>query len=160
MTAWIAEWLQWWAGYYADHTSVSGALRFLHLAGIVVGGGTALAADRLILAAGAAADRRDRVLATLSDAHRVVVPCLVGIGLTGFLMFAADAEAFLASSTYRLKMATVVLLAANGGALVQVERRVRAAGAPSAWSWLQWVARASTALWLGLLLLGVLLSFA
>jgi hypothetical protein len=154
---WFAEWLQWWSGYYADHSAVSGAIRYLHLTGIVVGGGTALAADRLILTAPVA--DRARVLAAIAEAHRAVVPSLVGIAATGALMFAADTETFLASTTFAVKIAAVGLLAINGGALTWAERQATTAGPARAWARLRATAGASTALWLGILLLGVLLTF-
>ena len=43
--------LTWWSAMYSDHQAVSVIVRFLHLAGILVGGGTALVADRHLLAA-------------------------------------------------------------------------------------------------------------
>ena len=33
--------LTWWSAMYTDHQAVSVTVRFLHLAGILVGGGTA-----------------------------------------------------------------------------------------------------------------------
>ena len=38
-----------WAAAYDTHRMLSVSVRYLHLAGLVVGGGTALAADRRIL---------------------------------------------------------------------------------------------------------------
>ena len=52
-----------WAAFYGDHRMVSVTVRFLHLAAIVVGGGSALAADRRTLrrsARASCATRRSR----------------------------------------------------------------------------------------------------
>ena len=52
--------LTWWSALYSDHQAVSVTVRFLHLAGLLVGGGTALVADRHLLAPSAAMPRRAR----------------------------------------------------------------------------------------------------
>src|SRR5690242_7371313 len=39
----------WWSAYYSDHQMVSLVIRYLHLAALMVGGGTALAIDRVVL---------------------------------------------------------------------------------------------------------------
>jgi uncharacterized membrane protein len=152
--------MNWWTVFYGDHTAVSGTIRYLHLAGIMIGGGTALAADRLVIGARATAEGRARVLLALQEAHRVVLPSLAAVGVTGVLMFAADTETFLASRTFAVKLAGVLLLVVNGGALVSAERGIRRAGTERSWVRLSAVARISTALWLLVLMLGVLLAFA
>ena len=38
-----------WARLYADHKAVSGGVTYVHLAGILLGGGLALSADRIVL---------------------------------------------------------------------------------------------------------------
>jgi hypothetical protein len=159
MTGWVAEGLTAWAAYYGNHAAVSGAVRFLHLAGVMVGGGTSLALDRQILAAGADHERRQRTLAWLAEAHRVVVPGLAVAGLTGSLMVAADPDTFLSSRTFAVKVAALVLLGANGDALRRVEQQAHLPGAARAWSRLRGTAVISTALWLLILLLGVWLGF-
>jgi hypothetical protein len=160
MTAWLAEMCSGWSAFYGNHTSVAGAIRFLHLAGLVVGGGTALAADRLILSARKTADGRARILVTLAEAHRVVLPSLALVGLSGVLMFAADVQTFMASSTYFAKMATVAVLFANGGALQHSEKSIRTTGSERSWRQLTMTAWVSSSAWLLALLLGVWLSFA
>ena len=56
---------------------VSVTIHYLHLAGLVVGGGTALAADRQILkAARSGPTERSATVAALHASHRVVVPAL------------------------------------------------------------------------------------
>lgn len=160
MGTWLADICAGWSAYYGDHSSVAGAIRFLHLAGLMIGGGTALTADRLVLAARASAGGRQRILTTLGEAHRVVLPSLALVGITGALMFAADVETFMASKTYAAKMMTVAALFANGGLLQQAEQRIRRTGSERAWQALALAAWLSSGAWLLALLLGVWLSFA
>ena len=96
---------------YSDHHAVSVTVRFLHLAGLLVGGGTALVADRHLLAAvrGDIARRQTR-LALAGASHRVVVPALALMAVTGMLMAAADLETFLNSRLFWTKMLIVGLL--------------------------------------------------
>lgn len=160
MTASVPEILMSWSAFYGDHQWVSGLTRYLHLAAVVVGGGTALAADRLVWRETRSAEGRARVLSALEDAHRVVIPALVVAGLTGVLMFAADAETFLASRAYAAKILAIVVLAANGGVLQRAEQTIRRTGAERAWGWLRLAGAASTVLWFLVLFLGVSLAFA
>ena len=90
----ITSVLSWWSSAYADHRAISVAIRFLHIAGLVVAGGTAIATDRTILLAAADATRRPAALVTLSRSHYTVVPALALIVATGVLMTAADTATF------------------------------------------------------------------
>ena len=149
-----------WSVYYGNHTAVAGALQFLHLAGVVVGGGTALAADRLVLLRSTSAADRERVLATLADAHGVVLLALAVVVASGALMFLADTETFLASSTYAAKMLGVVVLGANGAGLRHAEQQIARSGAERWWRRLRLTAAISSCAWLAVLLLGVWLAYA
>jgi hypothetical protein len=149
--------LSWWASAYSDHRAISVAIRFLHIAGLVVAGGTAIATDRTILLAAADATRRSAALATLSKSHYTVVPALVLIVATGVLMTASDTATFFASPVYWTKQAFVVLLLANGYGLVVAERLARQG---KAWTRLAIGSAASLFVWLLLLLLGTLLTVA
>ena len=51
LPAFLASTIESWSGFYDSHRMVSVTVHYLHLAGLVVGGGTALAADRQILKA-------------------------------------------------------------------------------------------------------------
>lgn len=150
-----------WAAQYADSPALATAVAFLHLAGVLVGGGTALAADRATLrAVRADAAARARLLDDLAQTHR---PVLLGLGVaaaSGLLLLAADLEAYLGSALYWAKMALVLVLLANGAVLTRAERSLRAAGAGAvpdhpAWRALGRTAHASRALWLLTLLAGV-----
>jgi hypothetical protein len=149
--------LSWWSSVYADHRAISVAIRFLHIAGLVVAGGTAIATDRTILLAAANATRRPAALITLSRSHYTVVPALVLIVATGVLMTAADTATFFASPVYWTKQAFVVLLFANGYGLVVAERLTKQ-GKP--WTRLAIGSAASLLFWFVLLLLGTWLTVA
>jgi len=160
LPAFLTPAIESWSDFYGHHQVVSVAVRFLHLAGLMVGGGTALAADRQVLAAARSAPtERSTVMATLGGSHRVVVPGLAVVVLTGLLMALADTETFLPSRLFWSKMGLVGLLVLNGLGLLAAERAA-SGGRPKAWRWLSLTAAASLFLWLATLLAGVWLTVA
>jgi hypothetical protein len=156
----FASAVDWWSGLYGDHPLASVAVRYLHLAGIVVGGGAALAADRRTLRAlRLGEEARRTALAELASAHRVVVPALAVVVASGALMVTADRELFFASRLYWSKMGLFALLLLNGAGMVAAERSARRA-APGAWTRLGAASAASVLLWLAVLFAGVWLTVA
>ncbi len=148
-----------WSLYYADHRLISIGITFLHLAGVLVGGGAAITLDRTVLrAARAGRHLRQDVLASLAASHRTVVPALSVVVTTGLLMAAADRETFLSSRVFYVKMGLVALLVLNGGLLLVGERRAQAS--ESGWRLLTVVSSASLVLWLVTLLAGTWLQVA
>jgi hypothetical protein len=151
----------WWSSYYGNHQLASVTVRFLHLAGLVMGGGTGLFADRQVLGAiRVGSQEREAVLATLSRAHAHVISWIVVVGSTGVLMTAADTSTFLASKLYWFKMGLVALLVANGVAMFFAERRSRQLGVDAGWPRLVAISTMSAVLWLTTLFLGTLLTVA
>jgi hypothetical protein len=148
-----------WAAFYGDHRVVSVSIRFLHLAAIVVGGGSAIAADRRALSAIGSAERRDAAVAELAGAHRVVVPSLAFVVATGVLMALSDRDVFFASPVYWTKLGLFVLLLANGGLLLAGERAF-VAGRPAGAGLLRAGSALSLLLWLAVLFAGVWLTVA
>jgi uncharacterized membrane protein len=149
-----------WAAFYDAHKLVSVAVRYLHLAGLLVGGGTALATDRHVLrAARSGPSERATSLAALDASHRIVVPALALVAFTGLLMTASDLPTFLGSRIYWSKMGLVTLLLLNGVGLLVAERAV-SRGRVRGWLWLGVVSGASLCLWLVILLMGVWLTAA
>jgi hypothetical protein len=142
---------------YADSATLRTAITFAHIAGLLGGGGCAIAADRAILAATRLdAAAQQHVLGDLAGIHRVV---LIGLGImivSGLLLLAGDAETYLYSRVYWTKMAMVVLLLINGLRLVRAEHAAEAGGA-RAWSHLRLVSIASLALWFLITLMGAAL---
>lgn len=150
-----------WSAYYSDHQLVSVAIRYLHIAGTVVGGGQALAVDRDLLAQFRhASDTRQSTLARLRGSHRIVVPALALVALTGLLMTAADLDTFLDSNLYRFKIAFVILLGINGGLLLAAETALARREGDAAWRRLALASGASMLLWLVTLFTGVWLTVA
>jgi hypothetical protein len=160
LPAFVASAVESWADFYGHHQLVSVAVRYLHLAGLVVGGGTALAADRQILrAARSGPSARSGIVAALDASHRVVVPALAVVVTTGLLMTASDTETFFASRLYWSKMGLVGLLLLNGLGLLAAERAI-AGERPKGWLWLGLTSAASLVLWLTILFFGVWLTAA
>ena len=152
--------LESWSDFYGHHQVVSVTVRYLHLAGILVGGGTALVADRRTLGA-ARADEAERARhgVDLAAAHRVVVPALAVVAATGLLMVASDTDTFFNSRLYWSKMGLVGLLLLNGFGLRAAGRAI-AGERPKGWRWLGLTSAASLVLWLTILFFGVWLTVA
>jgi hypothetical protein len=156
----IAEFVKPWARYYSRSDLAQTALMFSHLAGVLGGGGLAIAADRALWKARAATgETRSRLLAELSGTHR---PVLIGLGIaivSGVLMLAADVETYLPSPIFWGKMAALVLLLANGALLRTIEQRAQRAPATmdAAWPRLSLASRFSYVLWFAVVLGGVML---
>ena len=116
-----------WVSIYANQACCAPAVSFLHIAGLVGGGGCAIAADLATITA-----VRDGVVSA-SDAtapakrtHRIVVLGLVAPrGQRPVAASRADVETFLYSRIFWLKMGLMVLLISNGLAVVRGERRVQ-----------------------------------
>ena len=156
----LASAVQSWADFYGHHQWVSVTVRYLHLGGLLVGGGTALAADRQVLMAKRSEpSARSAAIATIDGSHRVVVPALAVVVMSGLLMTASDAGTFFGSRLYWTKMGLVGLLLLNGVGLLAAERSV-AAERPKGWQWLCATSAASLVLWFSILLAGVWLTVA
>jgi hypothetical protein len=146
-----------WSSIYGNSNLLSGGILFLHLAGLLVGGGAALAADRRLLRA-RTPGARESCLAELPQVHRIVVPALIVMVLSGILMALADLEVFLESKVFYLKLSVVVLLAANGLVLRRLEGRAITSGGRQGWGSLRLTATLSGILWLAIVALGVWLT--
>src|SRR6266571_2127746 len=126
----VSQLLAGWARLYG-HTPVSATVTYLHLVGILVGGGVAVAADRasLRLSPETLPDWRTE-LDRLAAVHRWVV--------------------------FWTKMGLVALLIGNGYARLRTEIALRQ-GSLAAWSWFRRTSTASLVLWFLVLLAGTLL---
>ncbi len=149
-----------WARLYADSKLVSTAVTFTHLGGLLLGGGFAIAADRMTLRRAPGDPSTQR--AHLAELHAIHRPVLAGLTLTflsGFLLLAADLKTFLPAPLFWVKMGVVALLLANGAMLQRAETALRrGTGEPGAgWRRLKQTAWASLGLWFGSVLLGTAL---
>jgi hypothetical protein len=152
--------VQTWADFYAHHKSVSAAVIWAHLSALVLGGGAAIASDRMVLGLGDAdTDERRRRLRDFSRTHRVVIGALTVSVLTGASLLLSDVKTFLVSPVYWTKMGLILLLLINGYSLLRMERGLGADPSPTnrLWKRFAYGAAASIALWLSTTLAGVIL---
>ena len=153
----LSKALETWAAFYADYGFVRTTVGFLHVGGLVLGGGCAIAADRMTLIGvrRKPAERR-ALLQDLRRTHRVVVAGLACVIVSGFLLFAADTGTFLNSILFWIKMGLFALLMANGLLLLRAERAA-ALDDVRGWSMLTATSIMSIALWFLITLLGAAL---
>ncbi|MBI5601634.1 MAG: hypothetical protein HY944_08725 [Gemmatimonadetes bacterium] len=150
-----------WARFYSKSTPAQNLILFAHLAGLLGGGGLAIAADRAVWKARAAADDvRARLLADVAAVHRPVLTGLAFAVLSGALMTAADLETYLTSPVWWVKIGAVALLLANGAWLRSIERAAMRAPSvpPAAWAKFTRSSRLSLTLWFVVVFVGVALS--
>jgi len=133
-----------WAHLFNNNHAVNTAVTFAHFAGVLIGGGMALAADRAAF----------RPVPQPADprVHRWVAVALVVIFVSGILMMLADLDTYLTSWAFWIKMGLVVVLLGNGYA------RIRAEAHPAGGRWLRRTSAVSAALWLTILLAGTILT--
>ena len=143
----LKDLLDTWSSLYSNHAVLRTSLEFLHVGGLVAGGGCAVAADRMTLMASRDdAGGRTLRLTLLKGIHRVVLAGLAVVIVSGVLMFGADVDTFLTSTVFWMKMGLLTLLMANGAVLVRAERQAER-GDQTAWTRLTYTATASLALW-------------
>ncbi|HEX4601525.1 MAG TPA: hypothetical protein VH116_09070 [Gemmatimonadales bacterium] len=146
-----------WAHLYRHTTVVSTTVTYLHLAGILLGGGLAVATDRasLRLSPGTRPDWSQE-LVRLAGVHRFVLAGLAIIFASGILMALAELETFATSAVFWTKMGLVALLLANGYGRVRAETALGQGGL-AAWRRFRLTSITSLALWFLILLAGTLL---
>lgn len=144
---WGSHIIETWASVYANSSTIRTLLGFAHVAGLIVGGGSAIAADRGVLrAVRRAPSELSAHLTTIRNAHSIVIASLAVVMTSGLLLAAADTETFLHSTLFWLKMGLVALLIVNGAFMRQAERA--ASGARPRWTPLAIASGASLTLWL------------
>lgn len=132
-----------WAHLYNNSNAVSNAVMYLHLAGMLVGGGFAIVADRDAFRSPPARDDFGQV-------HKWVVGGLAAVFASGILMMLADMNTYLTSTVFWVKMGLIALLLGNGYARVRAE----AAAGP----WLRRTSAVSVVLWLAVLLASTIMN--
>jgi len=136
-----------WASLYANHPALRTGIDFMHVGGLLAGGGCAVTADlATIRVARESPVARATHLQVLQRTHLLVVSGLGALVFSGLLQFTADLETFLHSRVFWLKMGLFALLLANGGLVLRGERQV-IRGEPGAWTRLHYAAVASLVLW-------------
>jgi hypothetical protein len=147
-----------WASLYGNSKVVATGVTYGHLAALLVGGGTAVDADRQILRAHAGeAPERAACMARVPTVHRTVVVSLGFVIVTGILLFLSDVETFAGSKVFWAKMVTVALLMTNGMLLLRSETAVATDDSARNWARLRRASVLSLVMWAIVLLLGTLL---
>jgi hypothetical protein len=146
-----------WAQLYSDQKMVSAGVTYVHLAGILLGGGLAVASDRASLQLDPDSSVNvSQQLDQLYQVHRLVVLGLAITIASGLLMLLADLQTFLPSILYWTKMSLVVLLLGNGYVRLRAERALREGR--EAWTLFRRTSVASLGLWFLILLAGAFLT--
>jgi len=151
----VSQILARWAHLYG-HTPVRATVTYLHLVGILVGGGVAVAADRASLRLSPATPHWSEELARLASVHRWVVGGLALIFASGLLMMFAELGSLATSGVFWTKMGLIALLLGNGYLRMRAETALRQ-GLGSGWSRFRRASVASLVLWFVILLSGTLL---
>ena len=152
-----------WAGYYADHTWLSTAITYSHIAALLWGGGRAVTADLMTLRSrGLNEFRAEGHLKFLKASHRDVLMGLTVAAISGVLMFTSDFKHFVNAPIYWAKMSSVAILLGNGVFLTRAERGLDVGGgtAEAAFAPARRHAAVSLFFWFGTTLLGLLVSTA
>jgi hypothetical protein len=100
--------ISWWSAVYASHAALKTGIEFVHIAGLVAGGGAAITADLATITAARAKSATLAVqLQMLKRTHPIVIVGLSALFISGLLLFAADVDTFWTSRMFWLKMALV-----------------------------------------------------
>lgn len=104
MPAFVPAAVSWWAALYGGSAVLRTLVAFVHIAGIVGGGGAAVVADRATLRAtrkGSLAGRQQ--IDAIHGTHRIVLIGLTAVIVSGLLLFAADVETYAPSRVFWIK---------------------------------------------------------
>src|SRR5262245_38833636 len=125
-----------WADFYGDSKATETFITTLHVGGLLLAGGLAIATDRATLRALALpAIERASHLRELAAVHRWVLTGLTLIALSGVALVTADIETFWASKVYWVKMGLVVVLLYNGYAMTRTEQQLARDASDTAPGW-------------------------
>jgi hypothetical protein len=143
----LSHLIQSWVSLYANHAALRTGIEFMHIGGLVAGGGCAITVDlATITAVREGPASRAGQLHLLTWTHRIVVLGLFALAISGLVLFGADVQTFLYSRIFWLKMGLMMLLLVNGLLVLRGERQVQR-GEPDAWARLHTAAVASLVLW-------------
>ena len=147
-----------WNDFYSHSKPAETVVQYLHIGGLVLAGGLAIAADRGTLRAMriAAADR-SHYTRELGAVHRWVLTGLTIVVLSGLALLASDIESFFGSWIFWTKMGLVLLLLLNGLQMTRIEAALRADANDASPNWLRLrrTAIASLVLWFIITAFGV-----
>lgn len=149
-----------WNDFYSHSKPAETVVQYLHIGGLLMAGGLAIAADRGTLRAMriAAADR-SHYTRELAAVHRWVLTGLTVVVLSGLALLASDIESFFGSWIFWTKMGFVLLLLLNGLQMTRIEAALQrdAGEASPQWARLRRTALTSLVLWFVIAAFGVAL---
>lgn len=150
-----------WNEFYSHSKTAATVVIFLHVGGLLLAGGLAIAADRTTLRAlRTPVGERTQFLRELGAVHRWVLTGLTIVVISGVLLLTADIETFFASWIYWTKMAFVVVLLTNGWMMTRTEASLRRDATETSphWRSLHRTAVTSVTLWFVIAAFGVALA--
>ena len=150
-----------WNEFYSHSKMAATVVIFLHVGGLLLAGGLAIASDRSTLRAlRASVAERPQFLRELGAVHKWVLTGLTVVVISGVLLLTADIETFVGSWIYWTKMALVALLLINGWMMTRTEASLKgdASEASPHWRSLHRAAVTSVTLWFVIAAFGVALA--
>lgn len=156
----LVDLLQPWSDYYGHSKLAETIVLLLHVGGLLLGGGIAIASDRLTLhAVSAPLDERIRFRRELAAVHRWVLTGIALIVVSGLALVTSDIESFWGSPIYWAKMALFVALLVNGLSMTRAEGSLERDSSEFAAGWrtLRRTAVVSLGLWFLITALGIAL---
>lgn len=157
----LVQLLKPWNEFYSHSKTTETIVLSLHVGGLLLAGGLAIATDRGTLRAlRAAAAERTVHLRELGAVHRWVLTGLTAVVVSGVALLTSDIETFFPSWLYWTKMAFVVLLLINGLMMTRVEQGLARDPSETSphWRALHRTAVSSLVLWFTITALGVALA--
>jgi hypothetical protein len=160
----IVAWCAPWNDLFSHSSLISGSVVGLHIMALVIGGGLAIAADRMTLRVRAGDESARRAqLGEVSAVHSIVLAGVVVLFASGVALAASDVETFLPSPIFWAKLVLSFLLVVNGGLLTRVERRLGGEGESATvhdrlWARVRLLSVSSVFLWVATAVVGIVLS--
>jgi len=150
-----------WSDFYGHSKTMETIVTFLHIGGLLMAGGVAIAADRGSLRAlRLPANERSHFVRELMATHQWVITGLTVVVISGLALLASDLETFWGSWIYWAKMALVAVLLVNGLQMTRVENALELDPSETSpkWNVLHRTAVMSMALWFVTTFVGVALA--
>lgn len=145
-----------WAHLYSNSKGLSTTITFMHFAGMLVGGGFAIVADRdAFRISRDAAPARE--LQEMLMVHVWVIGGLTAAVASGLLMMLADVHTYATSMVFWIKIGLFLLLVANGFGRIRSEAAILN-GAAGGRTWLRRTSVASAVLWLAVVWISTVLT--
>lgn len=155
-----------WSTLFDHSKVVSGTVTGVHIMALFIGGGLAIAADRLTLRVANTDGTGRRVqLDEVCAVHGIVLVNVILLFVSGVLLAAADVETFFGSPVFWVKLAFVAALVVNGALLTRIENSLskrpgvdRSAIDDATWTRVRLFSRSSVFLWIATAVVGIVLS--